>query len=116
MLTEGYEILDEIHEFYQSLYTADPELMERKQAREDVLSLIEKRLSADESQALSAEPDKEEIEEVIFKMTANKAPVSKLLANRVRKVMEQLVDTQQTGFIPNRLIIDNILALKLGQE
>ncbi|KAL3684864.1 hypothetical protein R1sor_002886 [Riccia sorocarpa] len=42
--------------------------------------------------------------------------VSKILTNRVRKVMEQLVDSQQTGFIQNRLITDNILALKHGQE
>ncbi|KAL3694927.1 hypothetical protein R1sor_008578 [Riccia sorocarpa] len=73
ILTEGDEILDEIHEFYQSLYTAEPESLERTLAREEVLSLIEKRLSDSDSRAMSAEPDKEEIEDVIFKMAANKA-------------------------------------------
>ncbi|KAL3679627.1 hypothetical protein R1sor_022583 [Riccia sorocarpa] len=41
LLMEGDEILAEIHEFYLDLYTAEPEMMERTRAREDVLSLVE---------------------------------------------------------------------------
>ncbi|KAL3699503.1 hypothetical protein R1sor_017525 [Riccia sorocarpa] len=42
--------------------------------------------------------------------------VTKILATRVRSMMPQLVDPQQSGFIQGRFITDNVLSLKLGQE
>ncbi|KAL3689560.1 hypothetical protein R1sor_015869 [Riccia sorocarpa] len=42
--------------------------------------------------------------------------VAKLLANRVKIVLPNLVDIQQTGFVQGRHISDNVLSLKIGQE
>ncbi|KAL3679799.1 hypothetical protein R1sor_022755 [Riccia sorocarpa] len=42
--------------------------------------------------------------------------VSKLLAERLKRILPSLIDSEQTGFIEKRSIVDNILCLKLGQE
>jgi hypothetical protein len=42
--------------------------------------------------------------------------VAKLLANRLKVLLPELVDVQQTGFVQGRHIQDNILAVKLVQE
>lgn len=42
--------------------------------------------------------------------------ISKLLVERFKPIIPQLVDKQQMGFFQGRCITDNILAFKLGQE
>ncbi|KAL3696686.1 hypothetical protein R1sor_010762 [Riccia sorocarpa] len=42
--------------------------------------------------------------------------ISKLLAERLKKILPQLIDEEQTGFVEQRSIVDNFLCLKLGQE
>ncbi|KAL3692767.1 hypothetical protein R1sor_006418 [Riccia sorocarpa] len=42
--------------------------------------------------------------------------ISKILAERLQEFMPQLVSAPQTGFIPGRVIFDNILALHLSQD
>ncbi|KAL3684212.1 hypothetical protein R1sor_002234 [Riccia sorocarpa] len=42
--------------------------------------------------------------------------LSKLLAERLKPLLHELVNEQQTGFIPRRSIFDSILAVRLGQE
>ncbi|KAL3684698.1 hypothetical protein R1sor_002720 [Riccia sorocarpa] len=77
-LTEREDILGEIHEFYQTLYTAEEESVDRGRTREEVLQLIQKRLTEEESRNMSRTPGKEEIEEIVFKMAANKSPGAKV--------------------------------------
>lgn len=42
--------------------------------------------------------------------------VSKILTKRLKPMIPNLVDRQQTGFIKGRCITDNLLTWKLGQE
>ncbi|KAL3683686.1 hypothetical protein R1sor_001708 [Riccia sorocarpa] len=42
--------------------------------------------------------------------------VAKIFAIRLRGMIPELIDSQQTGFVAGRNIIDNILSLRLGQE
>ncbi|KAL3686652.1 hypothetical protein R1sor_009226 [Riccia sorocarpa] len=72
--SDNQVILEEIHRYFQSLYTAEPESSQQVEAREDMLSLIRNRLSPVGSQAVSAKPDKAEIEAVVFAMKNNKSP------------------------------------------
>ncbi|KAL3689740.1 hypothetical protein R1sor_016049 [Riccia sorocarpa] len=74
VLSEREEILDEIHGFYQQLYTAEAESEAKKEAREELVGLIHNKLDRDESTMLSRTPESQEIESVVFGMGANKAP------------------------------------------
>ncbi|KAL3681233.1 hypothetical protein R1sor_024189 [Riccia sorocarpa] len=186
-VTEDQEvILEEIQKFYQCLYTKEDESEDRVRAREEVMSLIQNRISADDSRKVSSIPEEEEIKGVVFSMKLNKAPgsdgltvevvrhcwefvgdccvkmvkavwvkrrllkadmqgiiklihkggdrkllgnwrpislmsltykiVSKIIANRVKTLLPNLIDPQQTGFVMGRRISDNILSPKIGQE
>ncbi|KAL3697630.1 hypothetical protein R1sor_011706 [Riccia sorocarpa] len=42
--------------------------------------------------------------------------ISKLLVERLKPLLPQLINPQQTGFVHGRSIFDVILAVKLGQE
>ncbi|KAL3675966.1 hypothetical protein R1sor_025914 [Riccia sorocarpa] len=42
--------------------------------------------------------------------------VAKIIAIRLKDMLPGIIDTQQTGFVAGRNIIDNILSLRLGQE
>ncbi|KAL3696464.1 hypothetical protein R1sor_010540 [Riccia sorocarpa] len=42
--------------------------------------------------------------------------VAKILAIRLKSMLPGIINTQQTGFVAGRNIIDNILSLRLGQE
>ncbi|KAL3681754.1 hypothetical protein R1sor_024710 [Riccia sorocarpa] len=42
--------------------------------------------------------------------------VAKIIAVRLKGMLPGIIDTQQTGFVAGRNIIDNILSLRLGQE
>ncbi|KAL3679286.1 hypothetical protein R1sor_022242 [Riccia sorocarpa] len=42
--------------------------------------------------------------------------VAKIIAVRLKGMLPRIIDTQQTGFVAGRNIIDNILSLRLGQE
>ncbi|KAL3693216.1 hypothetical protein R1sor_006867 [Riccia sorocarpa] len=71
---DDQEILQEIQEFYQELYSAEPETEDRRAAREEVVGLINSRLTVEESSKMSRQPDPTEIKGVVFGMAANKAP------------------------------------------
>ncbi|KAL3694277.1 hypothetical protein R1sor_007928 [Riccia sorocarpa] len=42
--------------------------------------------------------------------------IAKIIAVRLKGMLPGIIDTQQTGFVAGRNIIDNILSLRLGQE
>lgn len=42
--------------------------------------------------------------------------ISKLIANKMKLAMPQLIDSQQIGFIAGRNIVDNILTFKVAKE
>ncbi|KAL3677187.1 hypothetical protein R1sor_027135 [Riccia sorocarpa] len=42
--------------------------------------------------------------------------ISKILADSMKPLLPALVSGQQTGFVPERTIFDNILSVKLGEE
>ncbi|KAL3686361.1 hypothetical protein R1sor_008935 [Riccia sorocarpa] len=49
-------------------------------------------------------------------MTFTYKLVSRIMATRIKALVPNLVDQQQTGFVAGRNITENVLALKLGQE
>ncbi|KAL3686617.1 hypothetical protein R1sor_009191 [Riccia sorocarpa] len=49
-------------------------------------------------------------------MTLSYKIVTKIVANRIRQVIPELVDQQQSGFVKDRQISDNILCFKMAQE
>ncbi|KAL3690117.1 hypothetical protein R1sor_016426 [Riccia sorocarpa] len=67
-------ILGEIQKFYQCLYTKEEESGERANAREEVMSLIQNKITPTESTKVSCVPEEEEIWKVVFAMKHNKAP------------------------------------------
>ncbi|KAL3697981.1 hypothetical protein R1sor_012057 [Riccia sorocarpa] len=42
--------------------------------------------------------------------------IAKLMANRLKKILPDIIDVQQKGFVSRRSICDNVLAFKVGQE
>ncbi|KAL3684173.1 hypothetical protein R1sor_002195 [Riccia sorocarpa] len=42
--------------------------------------------------------------------------IAKILAVRLKEMLPGLIDSQQTGFVAGRNIIDNIMSLRLGQD
>ncbi|KAL3675490.1 hypothetical protein R1sor_025438 [Riccia sorocarpa] len=169
LITDRGAIFDEIHGFYQDLFHAEEDTEETLKARDEVVGLLDRGLSPEDSKRMSVMPDKKEVEEVVFSMAKYKAPgfdgltvdvvkvcwdfvgddcvnmvhtiwakkrvlrsdcqslikllpksgekkmlnnwrpislmnlsykiISKILAVRVRSVLPQLVDEQQSGFI-----------------
>ncbi|KAL3697158.1 hypothetical protein R1sor_011234 [Riccia sorocarpa] len=73
-VTGQEEILNEIHSFYAELFQAEDDSEDRREAREEVVSLIQKRLSLEDSSQISRMPEKAEIEGVVFSMKQDKAP------------------------------------------
>ncbi|KAL3686468.1 hypothetical protein R1sor_009042 [Riccia sorocarpa] len=68
------EILEEIHRFFQVLYTAEAETTEQREASEELLATVRNKLSVEESMKVSVKPEAEEIKAVVFAMKANKSP------------------------------------------
>ncbi|KAL3691857.1 hypothetical protein R1sor_005508 [Riccia sorocarpa] len=67
-------IMEEIHDFYQTMYKAEQESPAAVTAREELLGLIQNHLSLEESLAILAVPEMQEVESVVFGMKSNKAP------------------------------------------
>lgn len=49
-------------------------------------------------------------------LTSTYKIIAKILVERFKPIVPKIVDKQQTGFVQGRCILDNLLALKLGQE
>ncbi|KAL2641260.1 hypothetical protein R1flu_008847 [Riccia fluitans] len=74
VVTKNEGILDLIHLFYQSLFSAEPESVEKARARGEVVGLLDRELSEMDRNRMSAIPDRDEIEKVVFGMARYKAP------------------------------------------
>ncbi|KAL3679575.1 hypothetical protein R1sor_022531 [Riccia sorocarpa] len=74
VIIDKQEVLDEIQEFYQSLFSAEEDSEERSTVRNEVVQLIDKQLTREESAEISRVPSKEEVHKVVFDMKTNKAP------------------------------------------
>ncbi|KAL2609454.1 hypothetical protein R1flu_028027 [Riccia fluitans] len=72
VVTENEGILDSIHLFYQSLFSAEPESVEKARARGEVVGLLDRELSEMDRNRMSAVPDRDEIEKVVFGMARYK--------------------------------------------
>ncbi|KAL3698682.1 hypothetical protein R1sor_012758 [Riccia sorocarpa] len=68
------EILEEVHSFYQDLFTAEETNEAKKVTQQQVLDLIQTQLSTEESASVAAVPDRTEIEATVFGMKSNKSP------------------------------------------
>ncbi|KAL3700842.1 hypothetical protein R1sor_018864 [Riccia sorocarpa] len=69
------EIMEEVHSFYQDLFTADATRKARRAVQQEILDLIQVRLTLEESEQAAAIPDKEESEATVFGIKTNKSPV-----------------------------------------
>ncbi|KAL3679018.1 hypothetical protein R1sor_021974 [Riccia sorocarpa] len=49
-------------------------------------------------------------------LTTSYKIIAKIIAVRLKGMLPDIIDTQQTGFVAGRNIIDNILSLRLGQK
>ncbi|KAL3682769.1 hypothetical protein R1sor_000791 [Riccia sorocarpa] len=72
--TDKGEIMDGVQRFYQGLFQAEVDTVDRQEARRKVISLINNSITSEESLGISRLPDKKEIEGVDFGMKNNKAP------------------------------------------
>ncbi|KAL3694439.1 hypothetical protein R1sor_008090 [Riccia sorocarpa] len=103
LITSQEEIMDEIHQFYQRLYTAEKEGEENEMAREEVVGLISRVLEADESRKMAEIPTRKEVEAVVFAMKSEKAPGHDGLTVEMAKVLQMryitaILDGSQVGW------------------
>ncbi|KAL3677809.1 hypothetical protein R1sor_020765 [Riccia sorocarpa] len=73
-ITEKEEILEKVHEFYQTLFSSEPRTSSKTAALLEVLDLVQARVSRPDNDMIIAVPDREEIENVVFSLPVNKAP------------------------------------------
>ncbi|KAL3695648.1 hypothetical protein R1sor_009724 [Riccia sorocarpa] len=108
------KIMQEIRSFYEKLYCEEGETQAIKDRRKEmaapakkgVLKLIPK--CEERGKLTNLRP--------LTLLGITYKIVSKILADRIKSLLPELVSGQQTGFVPERTIFDNILALKLGEE
>ncbi|KAL2644276.1 hypothetical protein R1flu_011863 [Riccia fluitans] len=74
VVMEDEGILESIYLFYQDLFSAEPDSVEKVHARGDVVGLLDRELSEIDRNHMSAIPDRDEIERVMFWMARYKAP------------------------------------------
>ncbi|KAL3698377.1 hypothetical protein R1sor_012453 [Riccia sorocarpa] len=129
VIEEQEDILDEVHRYYQDLYKAEEETAETFAKREKVVSAQDgqsfwdkKSLVGKDSRGiikLIPKNDKKHLLKnwrPITLLTMTYKIVANIIALRLKDILPRLIDTQQTGFVTGRNIIDNILSLRLGQE
>ncbi|KAL2650378.1 hypothetical protein R1flu_018506 [Riccia fluitans] len=74
VVMEHEGILESIYLFYQDLFSVEPDSVEKVRARGDVVGLLDRELSEIDRNCMSAIPDRDEIERVVFGMARHKAP------------------------------------------
>ncbi|KAL3702106.1 hypothetical protein R1sor_020128 [Riccia sorocarpa] len=96
-------ILSEVENFMTDLYTKQQQTPETRTA---VIKMIPKT------------EDKERLKDwrPISLMSLTYKLIAKIVAERLKKLMPDLVDVQQAGFIKGRSIVSNLLGLELGND
>ncbi|KAL3675882.1 hypothetical protein R1sor_025830 [Riccia sorocarpa] len=74
MLTEEDDILDHVQQTYSTLYDREPEPEEAVLNRQEVLGLMDKKLTEEQNARLRELPDAELIEEVVRSLPKEKSP------------------------------------------
>ncbi|KAL3685666.1 hypothetical protein R1sor_003688 [Riccia sorocarpa] len=123
LVEDQEDILEEEQKYYQKLYSADEETTEMLESRRVVVGRIDRRISTEDNVTLEEVPSEELITSIVMEMPKEKLPgidgvmiVAKIIAIRLKEKLPRIIDTQQTGFVAGRNIIDNIMSLRLGQE
>ncbi|KAL3680493.1 hypothetical protein R1sor_023449 [Riccia sorocarpa] len=122
IVEEPEEILEELHKFYQDLYKAEEETQEVLDKKRTVVGRIDRMMSTCDNLTLEAVLNEDLITQIVMDMPKEKSPgidgvmIVAILATRLKGILPELIDRQQTGFVAGRNIIDNILTLRLGQE
>ncbi|KAL3681518.1 hypothetical protein R1sor_024474 [Riccia sorocarpa] len=105
------KLLEVIHTFYQDLYSQPRIREEDREERSQVLHLIGRGLSDDDNGQLDRLPAESEVDDLVNSLAKEKAPA------RLKKLIPELVDEDQIGFVDGRSIMDiNVMNLKLCQD
>ncbi|KAL3679635.1 hypothetical protein R1sor_022591 [Riccia sorocarpa] len=72
--TSRSDILHLIHAYYTSLYGSEPESLDSRLARQQILQLVDRSLSELESAKLDQTPTREEVESIVKSLKRGKAP------------------------------------------
>ncbi|KAL5560010.1 hypothetical protein UlMin_036221 [Ulmus minor] len=112
-----------IESHFETLFSSSsPSLVEFDR----VLDTIDRKVTTQMNEQLDQVFGPEDVKEAVFQMAPTKSPgadgmsavfyqsfwsviISKMLANRLRKVMDNIISEEQSAFIPGRLILDNAI-------
>ncbi|KAK6779635.1 hypothetical protein RDI58_021819 [Solanum bulbocastanum] len=74
-----------------------------------ILDNIEEKITANQNGSLIRLFTIDDVKEVILSMHSDKAPVCKMLANRMKSCLDDCVAEAKSAFIPGSFILDNVM-------
>ncbi|KAL3684153.1 hypothetical protein R1sor_002175 [Riccia sorocarpa] len=135
VITDEDEILQKVQDVYSSLYTNEVPATGAAEKRQEVLQLIDGRLSQEENEKLREVPSAEVIDKTVSRLPRDKSHgidgvIAEILVlgwhfmrqecvdmiQKTQRDASRVVDRQQTGFIAGRDLTQNVLSLRLAQE
>ena len=185
-VTEDEALVTTVQTTFTGVFAVDPKLQNHVAECQSILAELDKRVSLEDNNRLTALPSREAIRKVVFAFPRNKSPgldgltaetlqgcwefigqdccnlvqsywssgklskqiaaavikllykgvdrtllknwrpilllncpykiIAKILANRLKDLLPELVDHQQTGFVQGRHVQDNVMTLRMVQE
>ncbi|KAL3679732.1 hypothetical protein R1sor_022688 [Riccia sorocarpa] len=109
LIEDAEGIREEVKSFYTMLYAAEPETEEGREERRLLLQLVERRVSNEDNQELLLLPTREEIEEVVKRLKADKAPgydgvTAEILRECWGFVGEECIRMVQTVWVKRKML------------